>query len=186
MSRIGFKPIAVPKNVDVQCDELGNVTVKGPKGTLNVKIARELSLKQEDGMLSIERPTNNRRHRSQHGLARTLIHNCIVGVTEGHKKTLEVIGVGYRVAVEGQGLNLSLGYSHPVKVAPVEGISFEVKAEDKTRIQQIVVSGIDKASVGQVAADIRKTRKPDPYKGKGVRYQGEVIKLKPGKRAAGK
>lgn len=186
MSRIGLKPIAVPKNVEIHADELGNVTVKGPKGELKVRIARELTLSQADGQLTIGRPTNQRRHRAQHGLARTLIHNCVVGVTEGHKKTLEIVGVGYRVAAEGQGLNLSLGYSHPVKVAPVAGVAFDVKSDDRSRTQQIVVAGIDKARVGQVAADIRKTRKPDPYKGKGVRYQGEVIKLKPGKRAAGK
>ncbi|MCW5941603.1 MAG: 50S ribosomal protein L6 [Fimbriimonadaceae bacterium] len=186
MSRIGLKPITVPKNVEIESDVLGNVTVKGPKGELKVRIARELTLVQEGGLLTISRPTNQRRHRSQHGLARTLIHNCVVGVTEGHKKTLEIVGVGYRVAAEGQGLNLSLGYSHPVKVAPVDGVAFDVKSDDRSRTQQIVVAGIDKARVGQVAADIRKTRKPDPYKGKGVRYQGEVIKLKPGKRAAGK
>lgn len=186
MSRIGTKPIPLPKNVEVTKDELGNVTVKGPKGELRVKIARELSLIQEDGQLRLERPTNNRRHRSQHGLARTLINNCVVGVTDGHKKTLEIVGVGYRVTAEGKGLNMNLGYSHPVKFAPIPGIDFEVKADEKTRIQQIVVSGINKAQVGQVAADIRKSRKPDPYKGKGVRYQGEVVKLKPGKRAAGK
>lgn len=186
MSRIGFQPITVPNNVTIDVDALNNVTVKGPKGTLQVAIARELTVKQDDGKLTVERPNNLRRARSQHGLARTIINNCIVGVTEGHKKALEIVGVGYRVQQQGKGLVLNLGYSHPVEVAPIEGITFELAAEEKSRVQRIVVSGIDKALVGQVAADIRKTRKPEPYKGKGIRYVGEVVKLKAGKRAAAK
>ncbi|MBS1724118.1 MAG: 50S ribosomal protein L6 [Armatimonadetes bacterium] len=182
MSRIGLKPVAVPGNVTVTI-ESGDVTVKGPKGELKTKIASSLTVKQEDGTLSIERPDNDRLNRSQHGLARTLINNMVEGVTNGHLKTLEIHGVGYRAALEGRTLVLSLGYSHQIKMNPPSGVDFEIKQEDKSRITTIVVKGIDKALVGQVAADIRKTRKPDPYKGKGVRYQGEVVKLRPGKRA---
>jgi large subunit ribosomal protein L6 len=186
MSRIGRLPIPVPSgvSVDVAADNL--VTVKGPKGELRVPIARELSLSQEDGTLVVERPNNLRRARSQHGLARTLINNSVVGVTQGHSKTLEIIGVGYRAQMEGKNLLLNMGYSHPVRVEAVPGISFELAADEKTRVQQIKVNGIDKALVGQVAADIRKVRKPEPYKGKGIRYQGEVVRLKAGKRAAAK
>jgi large subunit ribosomal protein L6 len=186
MSRIGTSPIQIPNGVTIEVDANNVVTVKGPKGQLSAAIARELTVEQEDGVLKVTRPNNQRRNRSQHGLARTLIANCVTGVTEGHSKVLEVTGVGYRAQMQGQGLQLALGYSHPVIVEPVEGISFEVYLEDKTRVQQIRVSGIDKVSVGQVAADIRKLRKPDPYKGKGVRYKGEVIKLKAGKRAGAK
>jgi large subunit ribosomal protein L6 len=186
MSRIGFKPINIPKNVTIDVDAANTVSVKGPKGTLKVAIARNLTVKQDEGSLSIERPNNLRVARSQHGLARTLINNCIVGVTEGHSKALEIVGVGYRVQQQGKGLQLSMGYSHPVTVPPMEGINFELTADEKTRVQRIVVSGIDKALVGQVAADIRKVRKPEPYKGKGIRYVGEVVRLKAGKRAAAK
>jgi large subunit ribosomal protein L6 len=162
------------------------VSVKGPKGELSVAIARELSLNQEEGKLNIERPNNLRRQRSQHGLARTLVNNCVVGVTAGHTKSLEIIGVGYRVVMDGRDLVLSVGYSHSVKVEAVPGITFEVAADEKTRVQRIKVSGIDKALVGQIAADIRKVRKPEPYKGKGIRYSGEIVRLKAGKRAAAK
>lgn len=183
MSRIGLKPIQVPAKVTVEIDVTNEIVVKGPKGELKQMIARELTVEQGEGSLTLSRPNNQRRNRSQHGLARTLISNMVVGVTEGHSKTLEIHGVGYRANMEGKNLNLALGYSHPVKVTPPAGVEIEVKPDDKTRITQIVVKGIDKAAVGQVAADIRKVRKPDPYKGKGVRYQGEVVKLRPGKRA---
>jgi large subunit ribosomal protein L6 len=187
MSRIGKAPITVPAGVTVSVDEATNhVTVKGPKGELEQPIARELTVRQEDGRLEVERPNNLRRARSQHGLARTLVNNMIVGVTNGHTKTLEVIGVGYRAQLQGRNLLLNMGYSHPVTIEAPAGITFEVAADEKTRVQQIRVSGIDKQSVGQVAADIRKVRKPEPYKGKGIRYQGEIIKLKAGKRAAAK
>ena len=182
MSRIGLKPIPVPGNVTVTA-EGGQVSVKGPKGELTAKIAPALTVKQEDGTLSIERPDNDRFNRSQHGLARTLISNMVEGVTNGHAKSLEIHGVGYRAQLEGKTLVLSVGYSHQVKIAPPTGIDFEIGQEDKSRITKITVRGIDKALVGQLAADVRKTRKPDPYKGKGVRYQGEVVKLRPGKRA---
>lgn len=186
MSRIGQKPVIVPKNVTIEVDAGNQVSVKGPKGTLKVDIARDLTVKQDEGTLVVERPNNLRRARSQHGLARTIINNCIVGVTEGHSKALEIVGVGYRVQQQGKGLQLNMGYSHPVNVAPIEGINFELTSDEKSRVQRIVVSGIDKALVGQVAADIRKVRKPEPYKGKGIRYVGEVVKLKAGKRAAAK
>lgn len=187
MSRIGIKPIEVPGNVTITVEEATNtVIVKGPKGELRQPISRLLSLKQEDGVVNLERPNNLREARSQHGLARTLVANMVEGVTKGHTKQLDIIGVGYRATMEGRGLNLAMGYSHPVKVAAPEGITLEIKADDKARTQSIIVTGIDKALVGQVAADIRKVRKPEPYKGKGIRYQGEVIKLKAGKRASAK
>ena len=187
MSRIGRAPIAIPAGVTVAIDENTNVvTVKGPKGELTQPISRLLSLKSEGGTAILERPNNLREARSQHGLARTLVNNMVEGVTKGHTKTLEIVGVGYRVTLEGANLLLNMGYSHPVRIAAPEGISFTVKADEKTRVQQIVISGINKADVGQITADIRKVRKPEPYKGKGIRYQGEVIKLKAGKRAAAK
>ena len=187
MSRIGIRPIDVPGNVTVTVDEAtNNVSVKGPKGELNQLISRLLTVKQEEGKLNLERPNNLREARSQHGLARTLIANMIEGVTNGHKKQLDVIGVGYRATMQGRNLLLNMGYSHPVTVDAPEGVLLEVKADEKARTTSILVSGIDKALVGQVAADIRKVRKPEPYKGKGIRYQGEIIKLKAGKRASAK
>lgn len=186
MSRIGRLPIEIPAGVEIKIEADNRVTVKGPKGTLSENIARELVLTQEGNSLSIERPNNQYRIRGQHGLARTLINNMVEGVTKGHSKQLEIIGVGYRVAADGKGLNFAMGYSHPVKVAPIDGIEFVVAADEKTRIQRVTVQGINKALVGQIAADIRKIRKPDPYKGKGIRYVGEVIKLKAGKRVTKK
>lgn len=187
MSRIGRNPIPVPAGVTVTVEEATNVvTVKGPKGELTQPISRLISFKHEEGTLHLERPNNLREARSQHGLSRTLVANMVDGVTKGHIRTLEIIGVGYRVSLEGKNLLMNMGYSHPVRIEAVPGISFEIKADEKTRQQQIVVSGIDKALVGQIAADIRKVRKPEPYKGKGIRYQGETIKLKAGKRAAAK
>lgn len=186
MSRIGNLPIPVPAGVTVTVDLTNTVSVKGPKGELHVQVARELSVDQGDSTLTVSRPNNLRRARSQHGLARTLINNAIVGVTKGHAKTLDVIGVGYRAQLEGKNLLLNMGYSHPVRVEAVPGITFEVAADEKTRTQRISVSGIDKVLVGQTAADIRKVRKPEPYKGKGIRYTGEVVKLKAGKRTAAK
>ena len=182
MSRIGTLPISVPTSVNVTVDVDNLVTVKGPKGELQVKLDRALIVKQHDGTLTIERPTNDRRHRSQHGLARTLVNNCVVGVTEGHQKSLDIIGVGYRAQAEGQGLLLNMGYSHPVKIAAVQGIKFEVVSDDKSRTQKILVSGIDKQKVGQVAAEIREFRKPEPYKGKGIKYAEEKIRRKEGKK----
>ena len=187
MSRIGKSPIPVPAGVTVTLDEATNiVTVKGPKGELTQPISRLLSLKQEEGKIQLERPNNLREARSQHGLARTLVNNMVEGVTKGHSKTLDILGVGYRVTLQGKNLLLNMGYSHPVEIEAPVGIEFTVKADEKTRTQQILVNGIDKAAVGQIAADIRKVRKPEPYKGKGIRYHGEVVKLKAGKRAAAK
>jgi large subunit ribosomal protein L6 len=186
MSRIGKLPIPIPAGVTLNVAEDNVVTVKGPKGELVCPISKSLTITQDGNNLTVGRPDNDRLNRSQHGLARTLINNCVVGVTTGHTKTLEIIGVGYRAQLEGKNLLLNMGYSHPVTVDAVPGITFELAQEEKTRTQQIKVSGIDKALVGQIAADIRKVRKPEPYKGKGIRYQGEVIRLKAGKRAAAK
>ena len=186
MSRIGLQPITIPAGVEINVEADNRVTVKGPKGVLVQDVARELEVKIEDGTLNVARPNNSYRMRGQHGLARTLINNMVVGVTNGHSKQLDIVGVGYRVGAEGKGLNFNIGYSHPVKVAPIEGVNFTLTADEKTRVQRITVDGIDKALVGQVAADIRKIRKPDAYKGKGIRYVGEVIRLKAGKRAAAK
>ncbi len=187
MSRIGIRPITIPSGVTVTVDEATNlVTIKGPKGELAQPISRLLTVKQEGTTLTLERANDLREARSQHGLARTLLNNMVDGVTKGHSKTLEIIGVGYRVSLQGKDLLLNMGYSHPVTVAAPTGITFEVKADEKTRAQQVIVSGTDKQMVGQIAADVRKVRKPEPYKGKGIRYQGEVIKLKAGKRASAK
>lgn len=186
MSRIGEKIIQVPNGVTVSVSPDNVVTVKGPKGELSQKIAHQLTVNIESDQITVERPNNLSQVRSQHGLCRTLIDNMITGVSKGHSKVLEVHGVGYRVTAAGKGLTLNLGFSHPIDISEVPGITFEVGADEKTRIQKIKVSGINKYSVGQIAADIRKKRKPDPYKGKGVRYEGEVIKLKPGKRASAK
>mgnify|MGYP003341248344 CR=1 FL=1 len=186
MSRIGTTPIPVPTGVTVTIDSSNVVTVKGPKGELVQPIASALMIAQEEGKITISRPDNDRHNRSQHGLARTLISNMVTGVTNGHSKALDIIGVGYRAQVQGKNLQLNMGYSHPVLIEAVPGITFEVVADEKARTQQIRVSGIDKQKVGQIAADIRKVRKPEPYKGKGIRYKGEVVKLKAGKRAAAK
>ena len=176
MSRIGRLPIPVPAGVDVTVDGQ-QVTVKGPKGTLSHTIAESITLgKQDDGTLLVQRPDDSRDNRALHGLTRSLVANMVIGVTEGYAKAMEIRGVGYRVAAKGSDLEFALGYSHPVPVAAPEGIAFEVQSPTK-----FVVRGIDKQKVGEVAANIRKLRKPDPYKGKGVRYEGEQIKLKVGK-----
>ncbi|MEU4739933.1 50S ribosomal protein L6 [Actinosynnema sp. NPDC023658] len=176
MSRIGKLPITVPSGVDVNIDGQA-VSVKGPKGTLSLNIAEPIIIeKADDGTLEVKRPNDERRSRSLHGLSRTLVQNMVVGVTQGYEKKMEIHGVGYRVALKGSDLEFALGYSHPVKVEAPEGITFAV--ETPTRFS---VSGIDKQLVGEVAANIRKLRKPDPYKGKGVRYSGEKIRRKVGK-----
>ncbi|MFD9740957.1 50S ribosomal protein L6 [Umezawaea sp. NPDC059074] len=176
MSRIGKLPITVPSGVDVNIDGQA-VSIKGPKGTLSLTIAEPIVLeKAEDGTLEVKRPDDERRSRSLHGLSRTLVHNMVIGVTQGYEKKLEIHGVGYRVALKGSDLEFALGYSHPVKVEAPEGITFVV--ENPTRFS---VKGIDKQLVGEVSANIRKLRKPDPYKGKGVRYSGEKIRRKVGK-----
>ncbi|MGN6332449.1 MAG: 50S ribosomal protein L6 [Motilibacteraceae bacterium] len=176
MSRIGRLPIPVPAGVDVAIDGRA-VTVKGPKGTLSHTLAEPIEIaKAEDGTLQVTRPNDENKVRALHGLSRTLVANMVTGVTTGYTKVLEIQGVGYRVAAKGTDLEFSLGFSHPVVVPAPEGITFAV--ESPTRFS---VSGIDKQKVGEVAANIRKIRKPDPYKGKGVRYQGEVIRRKVGK-----
>jgi large subunit ribosomal protein L6 len=175
MSRIGRMPVSVPSGVTVTIDGR-EVTVTGPKGTLQHNVAAPIDVSQSDGVLTVTRPNDEGQVRALHGLSRTLIANMITGVTEGYRKTLEIVGVGYRVQARGQDLEFSLGFSHPVTVAPPDGISFRVEAPTR-----FVVEGIDKQQVGETAANIRKLRKPDPYKGKGVRYQGEQVRRKVGK-----
>jgi large subunit ribosomal protein L6 len=176
MSRIGRMPIAVPNGVDVTIDGR-NVAVKGPKGSLSHVVVDPITIERaEDGTLVVTRPDDERESRSRHGLTRTLVANMVQGVTEGYEKTLEIVGVGYRVTAKGSDLEFALGFSHPVTVTAPEGISFEVVTPTR-----FVVRGIDKQRVGEVAANIRKIRKPEPYKGKGVRYAGEVVRRKAGK-----
>ena len=176
MSRIGRLPITVPAGVEVTLDGQA-VTVKGPKGTLSHTVPDPITIgRADDGTLVVERPDDERASRSLHGLTRTLVANMVIGVTDGYAKAMEIRGVGYRVAAKGTDLEFALGYSHPVPVLAPDGIAFELQSPTK-----FVVRGIDKQKVGEVAANIRKLRKPDPYKGKGVRYEGEQIKLKVGK-----
>ena len=175
MSRIGRMPIAVPGGVDVAIDGR-QVTVKGPKGQLSHSVAAPIEVAQEDGTLLVRRPDDERTSRALHGLTRTLIANMVVGVTDGYEKKLEIVGTGYRVVAKGSNLEFALGYSHPITVEPPDGVTFRVEAP--TRFS---VSGIDKQQVGEVAANLRKLRKPDPYKGKGVRYADVQLKLRPGK-----
>jgi large subunit ribosomal protein L6 len=176
MSRIGRLPIPVPAGVDVQIEGRA-VTVKGPKGTLSHTIAEPIEVTRgDDGTLQVTRPNDERQNRALHGLSRTLVANMVIGVTDGYSKTLEIVGTGYRVQARGSDLEFALGFSHPVVVTAPEGITFNVEAPTR-----FTVSGVDKQKVGEVAANIRKLRKPDPYKGKGVRYQGEQIRRKAGK-----
>ena len=175
MSRIGRLPIAVPSSVDVTI-EGRRLTVKGPKGTLSRELHPDMTVSREDGSIVVTRPTEQKVHKQLHGLTRTLVNNMVVGVTDGYRKGLEITGVGYRAAKNGEKLTLNLGYSHQIEIDPPAGISFEV--ENPTRL---AVVGIDKELVGQIAARVRATRKPEPYKGKGVRYAGEKIRRKAGK-----
>ena len=176
MSRIGKAPVNVPSGVEVSVADR-TITVKGPKGTLSREIPGEIEVSVDGGVLTCTRPNDERRNRAQHGLTRSLVNNMVLGVTEGFKKNLEIVGVGYRAEAQGpSALRLNLGFSHPVNVKAPDGITFEVPVPT-----QIVVNGIDKEVVGQVAADIRSIRKPEPYKGKGVRYSGERILRKAGK-----
>ena len=177
MSRIGKKPIQVPDGVTVDLKP-GHVAVKGPKGELTQDISPEMKVSQDDGVLTVERPTDRGEHRALHGLTRSLIANMVQGVTDGYEKRLEIQGVGYRARLQGKSLELALGYSHPVSVTAPEGIEFEVPQPT-----QVVVRGIDKQLVGEIAARVRKARPPEPYKGKGVRYAGEHVARKVGKRA---
>lgn len=176
MSRIGRLPITIPSGVDVTIDG-SEVTVKGPKGTLSHTIPEPITVsRNDDGTIEVSRPDDERESRALHGLTRTLIANMVIGVSTGYEKTMEIVGTGYRVAAKGSDLEFALGYSHPVLVKAPEGINFTVESPTKFK-----VSGIDKQAVGEVAAKIRKIRKLDPYKGKGVRYEGEVVRRKAGK-----
>ena len=175
MSRIGRLPIDIPAGVDIKVDGSA-VTVKGPKGELSLTVASPIEVKVEDSQVLVTRPDDERESRSLHGLTRTLIHNQIIGVTEGYSKGLEIVGTGYRVAAKGNSLEFALGFSHSITVDPPAGISFAVEGNTK-----LTVHGIDKQAVGEAAANIRKLRKPEPYKGKGVRYSGEHIRRKVGK-----
>ncbi|MBQ0004403.1 MAG: 50S ribosomal protein L6 [Clostridiales bacterium] len=179
MSRIGVRPIAIPAGVEVKVEDGNLVMVKGPKGEFGVQIAKSLTVKMEDGVLTVERPDDGRENRSQHGLARTLINNAIEGVTNGYARKLVINGVGYSASKQGNTLVLKLGYSHPINLEDPEGITTEVP--DATTV---IVKGIDKALVGNYAANIRAWRAPEPYKGKGVLYDGEVVRKKEGKSGA--
>jgi len=176
MSRIGKLPINVPAGVTVTVDETNLVTVKGPKGTLTQKVHKDITVNQEGAVLVVSRPSDSKPHKAMHGLYRSLINNMVVGVTNGFEKRLRMEGVGYRATVEAGKLNLALGYSHPIIFDAPAGITFEAPAATK-----IVIKGIDKQAVGAIAADIRKLRKPEPYLGKGIRYENEYIRRKEGK-----
>ena len=176
MSRIGNKPVEIPEGVEVAI-EPGRVTVKGPKGELTQDVSPDMTVKLDDGVVTVERPTDRGPHRALHGLTRSLVQNMVIGVTEGYEKHLELQGVGYRAQSKGKGIELALGFSHPVMVEAPEGIEFDVPEPTA-----IVIRGIDKQRVGQIAADIRDKRPPEPYKGKGIRYRDERVLRKVGKR----
>jgi large subunit ribosomal protein L6 len=176
MSRIGQRPIAVPNGVDITIDANNNVSVKGPKGQMAASFDQALSLNQDGGIITVTRPNDERRNRALHGLTRTLLFNMVTGVTEGFRKSLDVTGVGYRATMDGKTLVLNVGYSHPVRMTPAEGVTFAVEGNNK-----IHVAGFDKQVVGEEASRIRRVRPPEPYKGKGIRYEGEVIRRKAGK-----
>ncbi len=175
MSRIGRRPIPVPSGVDVAIDGR-HVTVKGPKGTLDHTVVEPIEVSETDGTITVTRPNDEGANRALHGLSRTLIANMVTGVTDGYRKNLEIVGVGYRVQARGQDLEFSLGFSHPITVRAPEGVTFRVASPTR-----LTVEGIDKQQVGEVAANIRKLRRPDPYKGKGLRYEGERLRRKVGK-----
>ncbi len=176
MSRIGKMPITVPAGVDVKIGDDNVITVKGKNGTLERQLHKDMIVKYADGVITVERPSDDKAHRSLHGLTRTLVNNMVIGVTEGFSKELEINGVGYRAQLKGKQLVLSLGYSHPVEYTPVEGITLEVPQPNK-----IIVKGANKEAVGETAAKIREFRQPEPYKGKGIKYSYEVIRRKEGK-----
>jgi large subunit ribosomal protein L6 len=176
MSRIGKMPIEIPKGVDIKIEDNNKVIVKGPKGTLTKNLHKDMILIVEDGKLLVQRPSDAKMHKSLHGLTRTLVNNMVEGVTKGFEKGLEISGVGYRAAKSGKKLTLTLGYSHPVEMDEPEGITVEVPAPNK-----LIVKGTDKQAVGEFAAKIRAKRKPEPYKGKGIKYENEVIRRKEGK-----
>ena len=179
MSRIGRAPITVPAGVEVKVDANNHITVKGPKGTLERDLVPQIKVEVNEGVINVTRPNDEKQNRSLHGLTRTLVANMVTGVTEGYKKTLEVNGVGYRCTKEGNKLVLNIGYSHPVNVEEIDGISIEVPNPNT-----VVINGIDKQKVGQFAADVRAKRPPEPYKGKGIKYSDEVVRRKEGKTGA--
>ena len=181
MSRIGRMPITVPAGVDVKIGDANAISVKGPKGTLQRDLHKDMVIKMEGNVITVERPSEAKEHKALHGLTRTLLNNMVTGVTEGFKKELQINGVGYRAALQGKKLVLSLGYSHQIDVEPVENITFEVPNPNT-----IIVSGIDNQVVGQIAAEIREKRPPEPYKGKGIKYADEYIRRKEGKTGAKK
>jgi len=176
MSRVGKLPITVPAGVTVNVDESNTVTVKGPKGTLSQAVHRDIAVKQENGILSVQRPSDQKAHKAMHGLYRSLVNNMVVGVTDGFQKTLELVGTGYRAQAEGGKLTINIGFSHPVVFEAPENITFETPVPTR-----IVVRGINKQQVGNLAADIRAIRKPEPYLGKGIKYENERIRRKEGK-----
>lgn len=188
MSRIGKQPVPLPKGVEVSTASDGVITVKGPKGTLSRAIHPDMAILIQDGVLLVQRPTDQDTHRALHGLTRSLVNNMVVGVSSGYKKILEIEGVGFRAAKDGKKLVLNLGFSHQVPIEPLPGIDFEVGQDTATRRPTVTINGIDKETVGQQAAVIRKLKMPEPYKGKGIRYQGELIRRKAGKsgKAGGK
>lgn len=176
MSRIGLKPINLPSGVEININEKNFVEVKGPKGKLSEQISPEMAISIEDGVLNVSRPSETKKHKSLHGLSRTLISNMVIGVTEGYSKTLDIVGTGYKAIKNGNKLVLTLGYSHPIELEDPNGIEIEVPAQNK-----IIIKGIDKQQVGNYAAKIRDYRKPEPYKGKGIKYSDEVVRRKVGK-----
>lgn len=188
MSRIGKQPIPVPAGVTVTADADGRVTVKGPKGELTRQVSPDMKIVQDDGHVRVERPTDTDRHRALHGLTRSLVANMVTGVSTGYQKVLQVNGVGFRAQVNGRNLTLNVGYSHPVEVEPREGITFTAVVDPATRMPVVTISGANKEVVGQQAAEVRKVRPPEPYKGKGIKYADEVIRRKAGKsgKAGGK
>lgn len=181
MSRIGKKPISLPNGVSVTVEQGNTVHVKGPKGELSQKIHDDMKVSVVDNVVTVERPTDEANHRALHGLSRSLIQNMVIGVSEGYKKELEIVGVGYRAQKQGKKLVLNMGFSHPVEMEEPQGITFEVPSPT-----QIVVNGIDKQLVGETAANVRKVRPPEPYKGKGIRYSDEYVRRKEGKTGAKK
>jgi len=182
MSRIGKKPVSIPKGVEINVTDRNYVTVKGPMGMLEQQLPAEMTIAQEDGVLQVSRPSDAQRHRALHGLARSLLANMVVGVTEGYQRVLEISGVGYRAAREGKNLILQVGFSHPIRVVPPEGITFDlIERRSATEPQQVIIRGINKQTVGEEAAKLRGLRPPEPYKGYGIRYRGERIRRKAGK-----
>ena len=182
MSRIGKKPISVPKGVELNISETNLVTIKGPKGLLEQQLPADMVISLENGVATVTRPSDHKEHRSLHGLTRTLLANMVTGVTEGYQRTLEISGIGYRAQREGKNIVLLVGYSHPIRIVPPEGIVFEVlDKRSASEPQQVIVRGIDKQLVGEEAAKLRSMRPPEPYKGYGIRYQGERVRRKAGK-----